>query len=191
VPEPSTLDVSVVVPFADDEEVVGGLVRRVASHLGSLGCAFEIVCVDEGAGDNSVAVLKLLARDISSLRVADAGATGRGFVAGARLARGRVVWLFDAARAGASLAAFGWAHSRLSGDGDEAADVVHVRGRYLLCRRTRAWNVLDEVLGRGHAYERRFVRRARLSRLRVVAPPAPTGQNLVQRVAGFLQRGRG
>ena len=53
-------DVSVVVPFADDEDVIGTAVRRLASHLTEREISFEIIAVDEDSGDNSHAILALL-----------------------------------------------------------------------------------------------------------------------------------
>lgn len=166
------LEVSVVIPFADDEERVGALSRRIAGHLRALGLRFEILAVDEDSGDNSVALLSLLRAEVPELRVLEAPGHGHGFAAGARAARGSVLWLVDARRGASSgLAPFSWAHARVSGD---AADVVAVEGRYVLCRRTRAWRVLDAVRGRGDAFERRFLRRARTRGLRVETPPRPS-----------------
>ena len=56
----SECDVTVIVPFADDEERVGTLGRRIAEHLHALGVSFEILAVDEGGDDNSVSLLSLV-----------------------------------------------------------------------------------------------------------------------------------
>src|SRR5262249_17995876 len=71
-------EVSVVVPFRDDEERVGALARRLAGHLRALGLSFELLFVDEDARDNSVALLLLLRdRELPELRVLTAsGALG-------------------------------------------------------------------------------------------------------------------
>ena len=53
-------DISVVIPFADDEERIGLAVRRVAEALRAAGRTFEIIAVDEHSGDNSHAVLALM-----------------------------------------------------------------------------------------------------------------------------------
>lgn len=163
------MDVSVVIPFADDEDRVAGLARRIAAHLRELVVRFEILAVDEDSGDNSVAVLSLLRTELPELRVLSAPGRGHGFAAGAREARGRTLWLMDVTHGDASLSAFGWAYARLAG----GTDVVVVERRYVLCRRTRAWRVLDSMRGRGEVFERRFMRRAIARRLRVEVPPRP------------------
>ena len=45
-----------------------------------------------------------------------------------------------------------------------------MRGRFVLCRRTRAWQILDGLRGRGESWERRVLRRASAKRLRVETP---------------------
>src|SRR5512143_2979340 len=85
------VDVSVIVPFSDDEEVVGRLARRIARHLRSLRLEFEIFFADEGSSDNSVALLGWLGKhEIAELRLCSAE-PGRGFATAAALARGRVL----------------------------------------------------------------------------------------------------
>lgn len=162
-------DLSVIIPFTDDEEKVGALIRRVAAHLTVLEARFEILAVDEGSGDNSLALLSLLAGELPSLRVLAAGA-GRGFAAGAREARGSMLWLWDAANAGAPLAPFFWAHGRVAGG---AGDVVVVPGRYIVCHRTSAWRVLERARGRGREHERQLTKYALRGHLRVDTPPSP------------------
>ena len=88
---PRTYDVSVIVPFRDDEDLIGTAVDRIASHLRSLKVSFEILAVDEDSGDNSHAVLALLRTHFPELRVSQALGPGRGFGAGARRAQGRTL----------------------------------------------------------------------------------------------------
>ena len=71
------VDVSVVLPFGDDEDVIGTAVRRVASHLREHGLSFELIAVDEDSGDNSHAVLALLRSDFGELRISHAAGRGR------------------------------------------------------------------------------------------------------------------
>jgi glycosyltransferase involved in cell wall biosynthesis len=52
-PEPSELDVTVIVPVRDEEDSVGELAARVAAVLERLGKSFEIVFVDDGSGDGT------------------------------------------------------------------------------------------------------------------------------------------
>jgi glycosyltransferase involved in cell wall biosynthesis len=158
------VDVSVIVPFSDDEETVGRLARRVTRHLESLHLEFEILFADEGSSDNSVALLAWLARyELPQLRLCSAE-PGRGFAAASALARGRVLWFFDIQHAETPLSAFAWAYSRLV---EEHADVVILSHRFTLARRTRAWNAVDGLRGRGVHFETRLRRRARFRGLHV------------------------
>jgi hypothetical protein len=161
-------DLSLIIPFSDDEETVGAMSRRAAAHLSALGVRFEILAVDEDSGDNSVALLGLLREGLPQLQLLPA-APRAGFAAGARVARGRTLWMWDPTRASSPLAALGWACRRLDG-GD---DVAVVPGRFLVCRRTTAWRTALRVHGRGQLYETRLVAEARRRRLSVAAPPGP------------------
>ena len=60
-------DISVILPFGDDEEAVGIAVKRTAEYLRSLGLSFEILAIDEDSGDNSHAVLALLRAGVAAL----------------------------------------------------------------------------------------------------------------------------
>jgi glycosyltransferase involved in cell wall biosynthesis len=167
------IDVSVVMSFADDEERVGRASRRIAEYLHELGCRFEIIAVDEDSRDNSVALLSLLRASAPELQIVVASREGRAYAAGARVARGRVLWLLDAAHADSPLAAFGWALRRVLAD---EADLIDVDRRFLVCRRTRVWALLDDARGRGDVFARRLVRRARSRRLKVEGLPAPASK---------------
>src|SRR5262245_38874774 len=157
---PDGPDVSVVVPFGDDEERVGALAGRLAAHLRGLGLPFELLFVDESSRDNSVALLLLL--PIPELRVLMAEPR-HGFAVGARSARGKLLWFFDVEQARAPLAPFGWARRRVA----EGADVVRVRGRFAVARRARTWPIVTELCGRGDAFGEVLARRARRRRLAV------------------------
>lgn len=172
-------DVSVILPFDDDEDRVGKLSRRVAAHLRELGLTFEILAVDEGSGDESVFVLSFVKTEVPELRLLQTPGVGQGFAAGTRVARGRTLWLIDVAAAEVPLSPFLWAHQRLSSG---VADVVPVEGRYVLCRRTRAWPVLAALRGRGDAFERRLLRRAYRRGLVVETLPRPASGRAFSRM---------
>ncbi len=178
-------DVSVIIPFTDAEERVGAAGRRVAEHLRALGLSFEILAVDENSGDNSVPLLALMRTSIPELRLL-AAAPGEGFAAGGRVARGRALWLLDVERADAPLASFTWAYGRVR---DGAADAVVVPSRWVVCRRTRVWRTLEAVRGRGATHERRFLRRARLGRLRVETPPVTVPRRRWPRLLAWASLG--
>ena len=99
-------DVSVILPFGDDEEAVGIAVRRTAEHLRGLGLSFEILAIDEDSGDNSHAVLALLRAEVPELRVTHAPGRGKGVDVGAARAQGTLLVVSTPDVASASLASF-------------------------------------------------------------------------------------
>jgi hypothetical protein len=153
------VDVSVILPFGDDEDCVGALTRRVAAHLRALGLAFEILAVDEGSSDNSVALLSLLRAELPELKLA-----GEGVAAGVFAARGRTLWFVEPDDADAALAPFACAERRVSAG---EADVIST-GRFLVARRTRAWPILERAKGRGERMHRSVMRAAEGRKLRVL-----------------------
>src|SRR5439155_21686785 len=96
-------DVSVILPFGDDEEAVGIAVRRTAEHLRTLALQFEILAIDEDSGDNSHAVLALLRADVPELRVTHAPGRGRGVDVGVARAQGTLLLVTTPDVASASL----------------------------------------------------------------------------------------
>ena len=160
------LDVSVILPFGDDEEVIGTACQRVAQHLGALGLTYEIIAVDEDSGDNCHAILGLLRGALPELQVLCAAGAGRGFAAGAQAARGRTLWLLEPRSAIRSLAPFGRAHGRVSGG---ELDLVLVRGRFVVAKRARGIGFIEGLSGRGPLFERRVLRRAQRRNLRTEA----------------------
>ena len=71
-------EVSVVLPFGDDEDAIGPAVQKLAAELRAMGMSFEILAVDEDSGDNSHAVLALQRARVPELRVIHAPRRGRG-----------------------------------------------------------------------------------------------------------------
>lgn len=153
----SPLDVSVVMPFGDDEEVIGTACQRLSRHLEELGLSFEILAVDEDSGDNCHAILGLVRSAIPELRILSGVAPGRGYAAGAAAARGRVLWLIEPSSALRSLAAFGRARNRVARG---ELELAVVRGCFTVAKRARVLAAVDGAPGRGGAFERRLVKRA-------------------------------
>src|SRR5476651_1499400 len=90
-PDSPRFDVSVILPFGDDEEAVGIAVKRTAEYLRNLGVSFELLAIDEDSGDNSHAVLALLRAEVPELRVTHASGRGRGVDVGAARAQGTLL----------------------------------------------------------------------------------------------------
>jgi hypothetical protein len=157
----SALEISVVLPFADDEDVIGTACRRVAAHLREMGVGFEVLAIDEDSGDNSHAILTLLRAHIPELRIVAASGAGRGFDLGAGQARGRVLWLIEPRAAALTLAPVGRAYRRVvRGE----LDLAVVDRRFAVCHRTRCLPILQGARFSGF---RRLTRRARGRRLQV------------------------
>ncbi|MEM9491036.1 MAG: glycosyltransferase, partial [Myxococcota bacterium] len=95
-----------VVPFEDDEEVIGKAVRTLAQCLREQALAFEIIAVDDGSGDNSMSVLALLRRLIPELKVLATRVKGRGYSVGAEQSQGKVLWFCEPQGAAHAVLAF-------------------------------------------------------------------------------------
>ena len=157
-------DVSVILPFGDDEEAVGIAVRRTAEHLRGLGLHFEILAIDEDSGDNSHAVLALLRAEVPELRVTHAPGRGRGVDVGAARAQGTLLIVTTPDVASASLDGVGDACRRLlAGDGD--AEVA--LGRYTIAHRVRALTAFRGARLVGAAMHRRLAKRLQVRNLAV------------------------
>src|SRR5665647_1772013 len=128
-------DVSVILPFGDDEEFVGVAARRCAEYFRNLGLAFEILAIDEDSGDNSHAVLALLRAEVPELRVTHAPGRGRGVDVGASRAQGMLLLVSTPDVASASLDGAGDACRRLlANEGDAEVALT----RYTVAHRIRA-----------------------------------------------------
>jgi glycosyltransferase involved in cell wall biosynthesis len=168
-------EISVVVPFADDEDAIGSAIRRLADQLRVQGRPFEILAVDEDSGDNSHAVLALLRAEVPELRVLHAPGRGRGADAGAARAQGRVLWIIDPDIALGALAAAGPAIDLVLA---ATVDAVVVHGHYIVANRVRALPALTGLRGSRDSRRRRLARRMAAHGLRldvqmIGTPPPP------------------
>jgi glycosyltransferase involved in cell wall biosynthesis len=159
-------EISVVVPFADDEDAIGTAIRRIADHLRSLELPFEILAVDEDSGDNSHAVLALLRSQVPELRVVHAPGRGRGADAGAARAQGRLLWIIDpdVALVAGALAPAAAAIAQLTAG---IVDAVVVHGHHVLANRMRALPALAGLRASRAARRRRLARRLAAPGLRL------------------------
>lgn len=159
-------EISVVVPFADDEDSIGTAIQRLADHLRPLAIPFEILAVDEDSGDNSHAVLALLRAQVPELRVIHAPGRGRGADAGAARAQGRALWIIDpdvALVAGALAPAAAAIEAIAAG----TIDAVVVHGHHVIANRVRALAALSGLRARRDALRRRLARRMAAHGLRL------------------------
>jgi hypothetical protein len=177
-------ELSVVLSIRDDEDLVGHQVRTITSHLESLGRSFEIVAVNDGSCDNSLAILELLSVRTPELRVIRSNCAGRAFLRGAAEARGAVVVFCEGSRP-LFLAALGWALGRL----EAGREAVILRGRYIVARRLLTLPIVVRATGPGLLFERVFEQRAQDLGIDVIGsrPVAQTGMSrLLAPVLRFL-----
>jgi glycosyltransferase involved in cell wall biosynthesis len=92
------MDLSIVIPIYYEEENIRPLYAAITAALDPVGLSYEIICVDDGSGDNSFALLKELAAADQRLRVIrfrrNFGQTAA-MAAGFEAARGAVVVPMD------------------------------------------------------------------------------------------------
>jgi hypothetical protein len=181
-------DVSVILPFGDDEEAVGVAVRRTAEYLRALGVGFEILAIDEDSGDNSHAVLALLRAEVPELRVTHASGRGRGVDAGAGRAQGTVLVVTTPDVASASLDGVGDACKRLlASEGD--AEVA--LGRFTVAHRVRSLPVFRGARLVGAAMHRRLAKRLQVRNLNTrIAGPSGAATKSVGRLRAFARFAR-
>ncbi len=157
-----TVVISLVLAVGDAEESIGRDTRRVAEHLRDLGLPFEIIAVNDGCRDNSLAVLRLL--NLPELRLCTADVAGRAFARGTAEATGDVVVLVETGYGSCPLAALGWALGRLAA----GTDAVVFRGRCLVARRLACLSSIVRAAGRGILFEASFERHARSLSVEIV-----------------------
>ena len=184
--ESPRFDVSVILPFGDDEEAVGIAVKRTAEYLRALGLSFEVLAIDEDSGDNSHAVLALLRAEVPELRVTHAPGRGRGVDVGAARAQGTLLLVSTPDVASASLDGAGDACRRLlAGDGD--AEVA--LGRFTVAHRIRTLAAFRGARLLGPAMHRRLSKRLMMQRLavRVSGPTGAVAKSAVSRLRAFAR----
>jgi glycosyltransferase involved in cell wall biosynthesis len=98
-PTDPTLDLSIVLPVYNEEGSLPSLISELTDALQELGRSYEIVAVDDGSSDDSVAVLRRLQEQEPHLRIIqfrrNFGQTAA-FTAGFDYARGEIVVTMDA-----------------------------------------------------------------------------------------------
>lgn len=93
------MDLSVVIPVYNEEESLPELLSEIHAVLSPTGKRFEVICIDDGSTDSSLAVLRQLSSEYDTLRVAEFrrnfGQTAA-MQAGLDAAGGAVVVMLDA-----------------------------------------------------------------------------------------------
>jgi hypothetical protein len=169
--EAPRFDVSVILPFGDDEEFVGIAVRRTAEYLRERSLSFEILAIDEDSGDNSHAVLALLRAEVPELRVTHASGRGKGVDVGAARAQGTLLIVTSPDVASASLDGIAEACRRvLASEGDAEVSLT----RFTVAHRIRALAAFRGARLVGAAMHRRLAKRLGVRNL-VVRVTGPTG----------------
>jgi len=144
-------DVSVVVPFHDDEEILGSAIRRVAAYLRDLDISFELLAVDADCRDNCHALLALIRPEFPELKIIHADTPQRGFASGASQALGRVLWLVEPQQAArAPLAAFADAYHAIV---RAQSTVIIVADRFSVAHRTKGLPMVCNTSGFGREFQ--------------------------------------
>jgi glycosyltransferase involved in cell wall biosynthesis len=159
----SGYDVSVVMPFGDDEEAIGNATRNIAETLRSLCLTFELLAVDEDSADNSHAVLAMMRAEIPEIRVIHAPARGKGVDTGTSKATGKMVIVMSPAAA-VSTAGLADAAVRVR---NAESEVEVALGRFTVANLALAAASFRGVKAVGDTVHRRLVRRFQLARLNV------------------------
>ena len=187
-PEGPRFDVSVILPFGDDEEFVGIAVKRTAEHLRSLGVSFEVIAIDEDSGDNSHAVLALLRAEVPELRVTHAPGRGRGVDVGVARAQGTLLVVSTPDVASATLDGIGDACRRLlAGEGDAEVALA----RFTVAHRVRSLVAFRGARLLGVAMHRRLAKRLQVRHLsvRMTGPTGVAAKSSFGRLRAFAARG--
>ncbi len=99
----SMLDLSVIAPVRDAEEVVVAMVREAADLVRTMGgvgalaepASFEVLAVDERSGDNTLALLSLLHGQVPELRTFQDVEPGTAIARATRVAQGQIWLMLD------------------------------------------------------------------------------------------------
>ncbi len=92
-------DISVIVPMYNEQDIAGDTIRRITQTLLPSGKSFEIIPVNDGSTDNTLAVLDAAALADPRVRVVSYwknGGRGKALRYGFRASRGRYVATIDA-----------------------------------------------------------------------------------------------
>ena len=152
------LDVSAVILFQNDEEIVGTAVTRLAEFLRAQGLGFELLAVDVASHDNSTALLALMRKQVLELRIVTTAPARTPHLHAAQIARGQAVWFVTPDAANASLEAFPAAFQQITRGERE---LVAISDRFALADRTRVIASLRGLRSQGRQLPRELMNRPR------------------------------
>jgi hypothetical protein len=158
------VDLSILLPFGDDEEIIGSAVRRSAQAIRELGVRFELLGVDEDSGDNSHAVLALLRSEVPELRVIHAPGRYRGVDSGAARAQGRALLITTPT---AALSLRDGLAEAVRSVLDDNVDAEIAVGRFTVVNRLKALPALRGARLPSDSLHRRLAKRFQLQQLAV------------------------
>ena len=95
----NAVDVSLVIPAYNEETRLGPTLQRCAAYLAASPWRWEIVVVDDGSTDGTVALCRRMAQEIPGLRLVESRPNrGKGHAvrAGVHASRGAVIVMYDA-----------------------------------------------------------------------------------------------
>jgi hypothetical protein len=186
--ESPRFDLSVVLLFGDDEEIIGSALRQLVTTLRATELLFEILAVDEDSADNSHAVLAMLRPEIPELRVTHAPIRTRGLETGVARAQGRVVAVI-APSAVASLSTDPQTFvDAIDRSGEGAVDIELVLGSWLVAHRVRTLDSFTRTRLGSIALQRRFARKQVSRGMRVVVDGAPFDRPAPRPLFAFAAR---
>jgi glycosyltransferase involved in cell wall biosynthesis len=97
----SLVDISVVVPVFDEEGNLAPLIAEIAAAMKSTGHGYEVIFVDDGSGDGSLAEIEELERSYAVVRVGrhtSRCGQSAGLATGFRMSSGRIIVTMDGDR---------------------------------------------------------------------------------------------
>ena len=69
VSEEASLDISIVCPFYNEEQIIGDAINTLLQQLGKLELSWELIVVNDGSTDRSAKIAREIARSMGQLRV--------------------------------------------------------------------------------------------------------------------------
>jgi glycosyltransferase involved in cell wall biosynthesis len=174
-------DLSVVLLFADDEELIGRTIRDLVAELGPRG-SFEIIAVDEDSRDNTHAVLAMLRPEFPELKVVHSQKRNHATEIGVARAQADVVVLVSP-----TLPSLPEVLASVDRVRRGELDVEVATGRFVVARLPRARLHFSGVRLSTVSLQRRFARRLAARQLRVRLDGAVVEATATRSMARFRE----